>query len=324
MNDYYDDVTRSEQEAPEAESGIPAPDFTNPQAPETEPEENKGKKKKKKLIIALSSIVGILIVAAVLLFALKSPIHYSLALNYIGNNDYEFAKKAIENSDSDKADVLSDYIKLRVDFNKHYRKMLEEFDEEQITEWYDDLEKIKKHYGDLPDDVKAEIDDFSSRIAIIKDSLSVYSSIRYDIIDMMDIFAEINRLMAVDENGEKTPFTVNEVLKKVEHWKISCDNLNAFSINTPNGDTVYPLIYLISETYSECNEITAQMEEILVNYSGDDQITSAGEGQEQFPTITNSNGVTLSFEDPEAYEEYMRNEICIAMMRYLSVYYYGK
>lgn len=320
MNDYYDDVNREEQESAASQEDIPASDFIEPNAYD-DPNEEKDDKKKLKIILA--SAGGALILVILLLIILKGPIHYGLALNYIGNNNYESAEKAISQSKGDKAVVLSEYIALRVDFNENYRSMLTDFDLEKINEWYEHMENVKNGYDALPDDLKIEIDDFYNRIAIIKDSLSVYSNIKYDVIDMMDVFAEINRLMATDESGKKTPFTVNEVLKKVERWKISCDNLKTFSANTPNGDTVYLLIYLINETYSECNEINNQMQDILVNYSGDKQITSAGEGREQFPTIKNSNGVTLSFDDPETYEEYMYADICTALMKYLADYYYG-
>ena len=296
-----------------------ASDFLESVSDEEEPKNNK-----KKLVIILSSVLGVIIIAAVVLLIMRGEIYYKMALNYIGNNDYESAADVIDKATGEKAELLAEYIDVRVDFNKEYRSMLTDFDEEKITEWYGSMSHVKSGYDIYPDSVREKIDDFEGRLALIENNLLVYSNLRYDITDMMDVFGEINSLIETDADGNRVSFTVSKELKKVERWETICNNLNTFSTNAPNGDTVYLLIYLINETYGECTEIKSQMQQILDDgHTEDEEITSVGDGKEEFPSITNSNGVTLNVTDPETYESYMYDDICTALMKYMSTCYYG-
>lgn len=310
-NEFYDS-------APEALDETP--DYT----PEEEsPETEETKKSPKNLLIILIIALCVLVLAGVAAFIFRGSVFYKLALNDISKNNYEAAAKMIEKSDTDEAAVLAIYIDLRVDFNKHYMKMLNNFDPARIDRWYEKAEEAAAEYEILPDEIRVDIDAFRCKLGVIKDSVTVYDSLRYDVKDMMQVFEEINRLVETDSEGNKISFRVKDVTRKTRRWRTLCDNLSNFSSNIPNGEKVYLLSYLVSEAYAECDEIDAQMQNLLNNgFSETDKIKSTGQGHKSFNDVRNSNGVTLNFSDPEEYEKYMYNDICKKLMEYVAEYYF--
>ncbi|MCQ2476819.1 MAG: hypothetical protein MJ125_03185 [Clostridia bacterium] len=280
-------------------------------------------KKPKTLIIALIIVGCVLVLSLIGFLIFKSSIFYKLALSDIEKNNYEAASEMIAKSNKDEAAVLSEYVDLRVDFNKHYLNMLEKFDPARINKWYEKAEKVASEYDNLPDEIRMDIDSFRCKLGIIRDSVTVYDSLRYDVKDMMQVFEEINRLVETDSEGNKISFRVKDITRKTRRWRTLCDNLNNFSSNIPDGEKVYLLSYLISEAYSECDEIDAQMQNLINNgFSETDKIKSTGQGHKSFNDVRNSNGVTLNFSNPDDYERYMYNDICKKLMEYVAEFYF--
>lgn len=280
-------------------------------------------KKPKTLIIALIIVGCVLVLSLIGFLIFKSSIFYKLALSDIEKNNYEAASEMIAKSNKDEAAVLSEYVDLRVDFNKHYLNMLEKFDPARINKWYEKAEKVASEYDILPDEIRMDIDSFRCKLGIIRDSVTVYDSLRYDVKDMMQVFEEINRLVETDSEGNKISFRVKDITRKTRRWRTLCDNLNNFSSNIPDGEKVYLLSYLISEAYSECDEIDAQMQNLINNgFSETDKIKSTGQGHKSFNDVRNSNGVTLNFSNPDDYERYMYNDICKKLMEYVAEFYF--
>lgn len=280
-------------------------------------------KKPKTLIIALIIVGCVLVLSFIGFLIFKSSIFYKLALSDIEKNNYEAASEMIAKSNKDEAAVLSEYVDLRVDFNKHYLNMLEKFDPARINKWYEKAEKVASEYDILPDEIRMDIDSFRCKLGIIRDSVTVYDSLRYDVKDMMQVFEEINRLVETDSEGNKISFRVKDITRKTRRWRTLCDNLNNFSSNIPDGEKVYLLSYLISEAYSECDEIDAQMQNLINNgFSETDKIKSTGQGHKSFNDVRNSNGVTLNFSNPDDYERYMYNDICKKLMEYVAEFYF--
>ncbi len=280
-------------------------------------------KKPKTLIIALIIVGCVLVLSLIGFLIFKSSIFYKLALSDIEKNNYEAASEMIAKSNKDEAAVLSEYVDLRVDFNKHYLNMLEKFDPARINKWYEKAEKVASEYEILPDEIRMDIDSFRCKLGVIRDSVTVYDSLRYDVKDMMQVFEEINRLVETDSEGNKISFRVKDITRKTRRWRTLCDNLNNFSSNIPDGEKVYLLSYLISEAYSECDEIDAQMQNLINNgFSETDKIKSTGQGHKSFNDVRNSNGVTLNFSNPDDYERYMYNDICKKLMEYVAEFYF--
>ncbi len=310
----------------ENENYIPAPDIQDEETEDTLADDasvTEEKKPPKTLLIVLIIVGCVLALSLIGFLIFRGSIYYKLALGDIEKNNYEAAAKMIVKSDKDKAAVLSGYIDLRVDFNKHYMDMLEKFDPARIDKWYEKAEDVVSEYEILPDEIRMDIDAFRYKLGIIRDSVTVYDSLRYDVKDMMQVFEEINRLVETDAEGNRISFRVKDITRKTRRWRTLCDNLNNFSSNIPDGEKVYLLSYLISEAYAECDEIDAQMQNLINNgFSETDKIKSTGQGHKSFNDVRNSNGVTLNFSDPDDYEKYMYSDICKKLMEYVAEFYF--
>lgn len=286
-------------------------------------EAGENKKKKRiplKPLIAAAVITALLVIACVF----KDTFLTADALKKIRRNDFMAAKSISSYIGNTKGESLRKYIDLRLAINREYPRLLAEYDIEKIRSWRNSASEIKELAETGSADLYVEASklfDSLDTVCLLTDD---YEEMRPGILDMMDVFGEINRLYSKDSRGGGTPFTIREETAKVEKWEAQCTALGRFSARVPGGDSVYLLSFLITETRSECGDIKKQMEGLREKgYSDDDTVRVSTGGRKSFPDIANSSGTSVSVSRKEEYEKYMYVSVCRALAESLAEYYAG-
>ncbi len=275
-------------------------------------------------LAAVAGIIAAAVIVTILVLIFKSSIYYSLALGKVRNNEFTSSLSLLERADSEKAEVMKDYVNLRLDINRNYSVMISSFDIEVINNWNGKVDALTEKIELFPADIGKDISALSEKLKNIVSINEKYQLIRSDVLSALDVFNELNRLYAVDASGNRTTFTVAEENAKAAEWENRVNILSDFSSQIPGGDTIYLLSYLISETRSECADIREAMQTVLSHgYTETDSVRISGSGQKQFPDITNSSGTAVNVTRKEEYEEYMYAGICRALVETLAGYYTG-
>ena len=278
---------------------------------------------RRKAMIAAVCVGVPAIILLVLFLVFRNWLITGYALRCINKNDYGTARAISSLIGGESSEMLGEYIGLRMEINREYPEMLASFDLDRIQS----LQKRARTLADDSADYRAlgnEVKSLSDRLSGICRLIKEYENMRADVLDMMDVFAEINRLYTPDESGKNPSFTIGEEFSRVLTWEENCRILSEFSSSVSGGESIYLLSYLVSETYSECEEIRNQLEELRgKGYGDNDPIRVSGSGHKSFPDITGSSGVSLSVDRKEEYERYMYEGICRALTRSLSEYYTG-
>lgn len=277
----------------------------------------------RKTIIVAVCIVAAVVVSAVSFFVFKNSIFTAVAVKRIEKEQFASARTVALKITDDSGDVITDYIDLRVEINRKYPTLLADFDIDTMTAWRDKANEIESS-GKLPNALSGAIEKLGNKLETVCNLESDYRGMRENVLSMMDVFGEINRLYTQDENGKNPVFTISEERNKIAQWQAICQTLSSFSAELPDGDSVYLLSYLISETYSECDEINNQLSQIqAMGYGENDTVRENGTAQKTFPDITNTAGTTVSVTDKTEYEEYLYIAVCRALTQSLAEYYSG-
>lgn len=277
----------------------------------------------KKLKIILICVAVFIAAAAVLLFALKNVIFTQRAVKSIEKDDLNSARAAAQHITNDSGQVTENYVELLTEINRKYPDLLAEFNIDTFKNWRDRAEEIKNDEN-LPEKLIEGADALYKKLYKLCQLYGEYDGMRADVLEMMEVFNEINRLYSPGEDGKNVAFTVKEETEKVEKWEEICFVLSTYSSDVPNGESIYLLSYLVSETYGECEEIRNQLKQISAKgYDENEPVRVNGNGQKTFSDVVNTKGVTLSVLEKEEYEEYMYVAICRALTQTLSEYYVG-
>ena len=287
----------------------------------SETNENKAKKRiPLKPVIAAAVITALLVIACVF----KDTFLSADALKKIRRNDFMAAKSISSYIGETKGSSLRKYIDLRLEINREYPRLLAEYDTEKIRSWRDAAQEIKDLSETANPKLFVEVSKLFDTLNSACSLSQEYEEMRPGILDMMDVFGEINRLYSRDGKGNGTPFTINEEYIKVEKWERQCSSLAGFSARVPGGESIYLLSFLITETRSECDDIKKQMEGLKEKgYGDDDTVRVSTGGHKTFPDIATSSGTSVSVSRKEEYEEYMYISVCRALAESLAEYYAG-
>jgi hypothetical protein len=278
---------------------------------------------RKKLIIAVCVVACLAVLLSAFLL-LKNTVFFAIAESKAESQDFKTAQSYLEGIDSEKAKVLNEYVSLRIDINSHYALLLSSFDIDTVTEWKNAADEILSNEKYLSENLKATATELSSKLDTICSIYEEFSERKSDILELMDIFEEINRLYTKDDSGNNTSFTVSEEYDKIERWKSLYNTIFDYSSRIPNGDSIYLLSYLLKETLGEIDDLNSAMDKILSKgYSETDTVRVSGEGHKQYQSITNSNGITVNLARKEEYTEYLFTSICQALAKSLAEYYMG-
>ncbi len=276
---------------------------------------------RKPLVVAVSVICALVLLLTAFLFA-KNPLFFSLAEKNAENGKFDSAIKYAEKLTDERAEILCGYFALRTDINEKYPQLVSEFDIETINAWSESASALNKRASALGESLSASINELDQRLSRIVLCYYQYQAIRPDVLAMMDIFAEFNRLYSVAEDGKNTAFTVSEELEKISVWEKQNSTLMAFTATVPGYEEIYLLNYLIKEVQGECSDLRAAMDSVIaMGYSSTDLIRLSGSAQKKFPGIQNSNNESVNVLEKEKYESFMFDGICRKLSEGLGEFY---
>lgn len=276
---------------------------------------------KKPLIIAVSVICALSVILIAFL-ACENSLYFSIAESKAQKGDYSEALELVEDIRTEEAQALAMYLELRCNFNENYPVLLSDFQPSIIAGWTESVNAIEQVRHLLNDEILADADNMSEMLRRVNSCLNQYGQIRGEILSLMDVFSELNRLYTKDITGKNTSFTVSEERIKVSSWEQQLSNLVNFANTIPNFENIYLLNYLIKEVEGECLDLKSAMDSVVaMGYTETDLIRLSGSGQKQFPAITNSNNDTVNLLQKEKYEAYLYEGICIQLAEVLGVFY---
>ncbi len=264
---------------------------------------------RKPLIIAVGVICALLVILITFL-ACKNPVFYSLAEKKAENLEFAEAVELVENVSSEKGDLLSDYLVLRLDINADYPMLLSSLDMAKINEWSITATKIAQSNAGLSDKIISDANNIRQKLEVITDSVSGFETMKPDILSLMDIFSEVNRLLTKGADGKNIPFTVAEERARLAQWQTQVNALSQYSMAVPNNQNIYLLTYLIKEAQGEIAEITEAVNSIVAGgYSETDRVRFGGSGQKTFPGVQNDKGESVDFLNKNGYIDFLGQSI---------------
>lgn len=276
---------------------------------------------KKPLIVAVSVICA-LSVLLIIFLACKNSFCFAISQSKAEKGEFSQALELIEGIGTDEAEALSLYLSLRCNFNENYPVLLTDFQPSIIARWTESITAVENVKHLLSDEIVADADRLSFTLNQVNSCLVQYGQIRSDILSLMDIFAEMNRLYTKDISGKNTAFTVSEERIKISSWEQQHSVLVNFANTVPKFENIYLLNYLIKEVEGECLDLRNAMDSVIaMGYKETDLIRLSGSGQQQFPAITNSNNDSVNLLQKEKYEAYLYEGICIQLAEVLGEFY---
>ncbi|MBR6360323.1 MAG: hypothetical protein IKS04_00875, partial [Clostridia bacterium] len=239
---------------------------------------------RRKPLIAAVCIGAPLLILLVLFFIFKNTVITNYAVRCMNRNDYDTAGTVSHAVGGEKGKILAEYIDIRREINREYPGMLADFDTAVADAWRDRAKAVNERAKELLPPLADDTGSLCDKLVLLCRLGKEYGNMRNDILEMMNVFTEINRLYTPDESGHKPAFTISEENEKITQWEEICRLLGEFENNVPGGDSIYLLSYLISETYAECEDIRGQLDELRAKgYSDTDYIAVSGSGKKVFP-----------------------------------------
>lgn len=264
---------------------------------------------RKPLIIAVGVICALSVLLIVFL-ACKNPIFYSLAEDKAENLEFSEAVELVENVSSEKGDLLADYLALRLDINANYPMLLSSLDMAKINEWIATATKISQSNAGLSEKIINDATNIRQKLETVNGCVNGFGAIKADIISLMDIFSEVNRLLTKGADGKNIPFTVSEERTRLAQWQMQVDALLQYSMTVPNNQNIYLLTYLIREAQGEISEITEAVNSVVASgYSETDRVRFSGSGQKTFPGVQNDKGESVDFLNKNGYIDFLGQSI---------------
>ncbi len=281
-------------------------------------DKNHGKNKKN--VAAVLAVVAVAALLIIFLFA-KNAIFFSLAQNTAENGNYKSAVSLADKSGSDGADILKDYAVLRIEINKYYPLLLSEFNPDKIREWSLTAQRINAESYLLSDELSVEILELDSALSEIISCCEEYGALKADILNMMDVFAEINRLHTKDAEGKNAAFTVAEERAKINTWTQINNRLLAYVARIPGSENIYLINFLAKEAQGEIAELTDAIDGVAALYGETALVRFSGDAFKQYPDISNSSGQRVNLLEKEGFEQFMHDELCAELVHSLAGFY---
>ncbi len=276
---------------------------------------------KKPLVAAVCVILALAVMITVFLAA-KNPILLFSAEKRAEKGDFSQAAENISKSSGEKAEILEKYILLRLDIISAYPDLLAEFNIEKINFWKESADFIINSGDLLSEELLASTQLISQTLDGIISGIAGYESLRDDVLSMMDVFNELNRLSSKDADGNSIGFTVAEEREKIRQWQLRCDALEAYSRTVNGSESIYLLNYLIKETQGECIDLNEKMNIVIESgYSETDNVRLDIEGKKRYPDIRSSNNESVNLLEKDNYELYVYKGICRAFVESLGEFY---
>ncbi len=282
-------------------------------------ESNHGKKKP---VIAAVSVIAALVVILVIFLISKNSIFLSMAKHNAKTGNFSVASALVGYSGHEDAAAVEDYINLRIDINTNYPLLLVSYDSQKIKSWAETAEYLCGESDPLGEVLSAEVTKLSLILSQMVSSENEYIALKADILDMMDIFNEINRLHIKDAQGKNITFTIAEEKAKISNWeRLNAEVLN-FVSRVPGNENIYLLNYMAKEVQGEISELSDALDTVAASgYSETDTVRFSGDAVKRFPDITNSSGESVNLAEKITYEKFMYEEFCNKLVQNLASYY---
>ena len=283
---------------------------------------NTSQNRGKKPLIVVVSVICALSAAIIVFLACKNSIFFSISQSKTEKHEFSEAMQYIEDINTEKARALSLYLSLRNDINENYPVLLTDFQPSIVARWTETVSEVEQVRHLLSDEIASQADVLAETLHRVNSCLTQYGQIRYDILSLMDVFAELNRLYSKDFSGKNTSFTVSEERIKITSWEQQLSTLVNFANTVPKYENIYLLNYLIKEVEGECLDLRTAMDSVIaMGYKETDLIRLSGSAQKQFPAITNSNNESVNLLQKEKYEGFMYEGICVQLAEVLGEFY---
>ncbi len=276
---------------------------------------------KKNLLKIAAVVICVISVLLIAFLASKNAVFFHLAQSKTLDGKYRAAATYVSESSDEKADVLSDYINLRVSINENYPNMLAEFDRNILNEWYTAVCNITENPEGLDEEIISKSEGIKQTLEMIFERLETYDALRPTILNVMDVFNEINRLYTKDVDGKNTAFSISGEYARIGVWEQQNQELMNFISATPNGESIYLFNFLTKEIEGECSDLKSTMNTVFESgYTAEDLVRFQGTAKKTFPNVQNGN-VSLNVLDKETYEEYLYKGLCRSLVENLLIYY---
>ncbi len=283
-----------------------------------------GNSRKKIIIIAacVLAFIGALVLA---FFLLKDAIFVLIAQSNAEKGKFSSAQSVLENVENEKADALKEYISLRTEINTEYSSLITGFDEMTVRDWAERASKADAASEGLSEQIRKSISALSGKLNSICSLYDEYQSVYPDLLELMDVFNEVNRLYTKDYTGHNTPFTISEEKNKIARWNELLSEAQAYTAKLPSEDRTYLLSYMLKEAQGEIRELDETMDRLLETsgVSETDEIMAKGDGQKIFPSVESSSGVSVNLTEKYEYAEHISDGVYRTLIETLGEYYKG-
>lgn len=279
-------------------------------------------KRGRKTVISAVIAVAVAVAVVIILLIAKEPIFFSASRTLAANGSYDAAEFFVQLCAGDRADILDEYIDLRQDINENYALMVSDFDEEKVRGWQKSAENVRINIDAVGEELASEAVALSDALDKICETLDDYASLRPEIMELFEIFNEINRLYSRDASGESTVFTISQEMTMLNSWKRTANRLEEFSSGFETGSKTYLLTYFLKEAQGEEADLREAMNSFAAQgYEYDAQIRVKGATMRSFPSVRNGSGVTVNLQQKDVYEKYMFRDLCSALAETLGEFY---
>ena len=276
---------------------------------------------RKPLVAAVCVVLSLAVIITVFLAA-KNPLSLFTAEKRAEKGDFSQAAEYISKANGEKAEVLEKYIMLRLDITGSYPDLLTEFSLEKISLWKESTDYIIANADMVSEKILEQTLLISQTLDGIVSGVSEYEAMRADVLSMMDVFNEINRLSEKDAEGNSVGFTVAEERAKIRRWEQQCAALEDYSRSVNGSENIYLLNYLIKETQGECIDLNEKMDIVIQSgYAETDNVRLNIEGRKRYPDIRSSNNESVNLLEKDNYELYVYKGICRAYVDSLGEFY---
>ena len=275
---------------------------------------------RKILVAAVCVVFSLAVIISVCLFA-KNPFYLYLAREKAEKGEFAQAAEIIVKTEGRGSEIFDEYIMLRLDINSYYPEMLTEFDYERLVHWSKTALHINESAKVLGKELSEDAARLSETLTSVVHGISEYEAMRADVLSMMDVFLELNRLHTKGEDGKNIGFTVAEEKEKIRKWEKQCEALEQYSISVDRSESIYLLTYLIKEVQGECTDLEAAIDSVTESgYSETDNVRFSGDVNKKYPDIRSSTA-SVNLLEKENYEFHLRKGICRALFEKLGEFY---
>lgn len=248
-------------------------------------------------VLAVSAAAGLII---------KDKLTVDYARRLIDGGRYGEAAQTLEKSDDSVGVALRSYALLRQEIKTGYPEMLKSIDIDTLTGWRDSAVALQNSEELSGEDCYADLHALAIKLRFICSACAGYDGIRSQLLDMMDVFLEYNRLH-LSNGDENISFTPAEELKKLDKWQKELNSVIQYASSIQDYESVYLFSYLVREAQGEIEQMKKDVRTILDSgYDENDTVRYSDHKGKTFPTVSNLHGVRLNVAQKDTYEAQLR------------------